>query len=326
MLLGVALSVLPACSGGGGEVTIYSGRGQELVGPILDRFAAETGVSIAVRYGDSAELALLIAEEGDRSPADVFFSQSPGTVGFLGTRELLATLPDPTLDRVDARFRSGSGAWVGVTGRQRVLVYNTELVQEADLPDSVLQLTQPRYAGRVAVAPENASFQDFVSAMRQVVGEEETLAWLTALADGGAPTYDNNTAIVDAVARGEVPMGLVNHYYNERFIREDPSAPTLNHRFEAGDIGGLVIEASVAILRTADDPAAAQRFVDYLLSADAQTYFSTETFEYPLASGVAPNADLPPLDPASLPDVDVDALGAELDATTDLIRRSGLDD
>ena len=323
----VVVAVLAAGCGAGGrgdELTIYSGRSRDLVEPLLNRFAEETGIAIAVKYGDSTDLALLLAEEGDRSPADVFFSQSPGTVGFLAEQDLLATLPDSILSVVAGEYRSATDNWVGITARQRVLVYNEELVDEADLPDSVFDLTAAEYRGKVGVAPSNASFQDFVTAMRQNIGDVDTAAWLEGMAANEAPVYANNNAIVEAVGRGEIPMGLVNHYYNERFLAEDPSLPSRNYRFPDGDIGSLVIESSASVLASADQPEEAQQLIEYLLATESQEYFAQETFEYPLAEGVQPATDLPPLEELVAPDVDVDALGEGFGATQELIEASGI--
>lgn len=323
-LLGALL--LSACSGDGDELIVYSGRGQNLIGPLLEEFAAETGTPIAVRYGDSADLALLLAEEGGSTDADVFLAQNPGAVAFVGGQGMLAALPDDVLDQVPAEFRSDSGRWVGLSGRQRVLVYNSDLVDEDDLPTSVFDVTDEQYRGRVAVAPPNGSFQDFVSAMRLEEGEDRTREWLEGLVANDVRTYPNNNAIVDAVSRGEVDMGLVNHYYNLRFLAEDPNLSSINHRFGGGDIGALVIPSSVSILADSDQPDAARRLVEFLLTERAQQYFRDETFEYPLANGVAPVEGLPSLAELEAPDVDFDALGQELQATVELIESSGLQD
>ena len=179
-LLVVSSAGLTACGSGGGDgrLTIYSGRLQELIGPLLDEFSEESGIGIDVRYGDSADLALLIDEEGDQSPADVFLSQSPGAIGFIDEKGRLAALDDDVLGLVDARFRATDDDWVGVSGRVRVLVYNTELVGDEDLPESVFDLTGPEYRDQVGVAPTNASFQDFVTAMRETEGDARTKEWL----------------------------------------------------------------------------------------------------------------------------------------------------
>ncbi|HVM35014.1 MAG TPA: extracellular solute-binding protein [Actinomycetota bacterium] len=320
----VLAAVVGGCGADRDALTIYSGRDEALVGPLLERFSEETGIPIDVRYGDSADLAVLLAEEGENTPADVFFSQTPGAVGYLDEQGLLAELPRDLLGKVDPKFEASDGRWIGLTARQRVLVYNEKIVDEADLPESVFDLTQPQYAGEVALAPSNGSFQDFVSAMALIEGEDVAQRWLDAMAAGGAPTYADNNSIVDAVARGEVAMGLANHYYNYRFLEEDPLLPSRNYVFPDGDIGALLIASTVSVVESSEATENAQKFVEFLLEEEAQNYFAEETFEYPLASGVAPSPELPPLDMQSAPDFDIDRLGAELERTTKMIAESGL--
>lgn len=329
-VLGAAALALPlgACGGGSGddELVIYSGRTKELVQPLLDDFAEQTGISIAVRYGDSADLAVLIDTEGDSSPADVFFSQSPGAIGFLDNKERLVPLPDDVLGLVPERFRATDGDWVGLSGRARVIVYNAEKTDEADVPDSVFDLTDPQYEGRVGVAPTNGSFQDFVTIMRSMRGDDATLEWLTAMRENGVRTYPNNIAIRDAVERGEIEFGLANHYYNEQAKAENPDVPTENHFLAGDDPGAAILTTAAGILDTAGARSGdAERFVEFLLSRTSQEYFASETYEYPLASGVEPVGDLPPLDSLESPDVDLSQLGGGLQRTRELIRDSGLE-
>jgi iron(III) transport system substrate-binding protein len=326
-LLGGAVAACSTGGGGGDRLTIYSGRQEELISPLLEDFAEETGIGIDVRYGDSADLALLIDEEGDRSPADVFLSQSPGAVGFLDAKGRLAKLPANVLDQVEPRFRSPDGRWVGISGRVRVLVYNTETVSPSDLPQSVFDLTDARYRGNVGIAPTNASFQDFVTAMRELVGEDRTLAWLRGMDANGSPTYANNIAIVEAVGRGEIPFGLVNHYYNEEVKAEDPDAPSANYLFPNSDVGSLVLVTAAAALESAGDRKGdADRLARFLLTRKAQEFYARETKEYPLAAGVAPTVqDLPSLSEIQTPSIDLSSLGGELTRTKELIEQSGLE-
>lgn len=325
LLLVLALMAsVTACSNEREALTIYSGRTENLVGPLLEQFHAETGIPIDVKYGDSAELALLIQTEGDRTRADVFLSQTPGANALLAGLGLLSELPSDINDSVDERFRDSRDFWVGVTGRQRVLVFNQDLINESDLPTTIDEVISPEFAGRVAVAPTNGSFQDFVTAMRQVRGDEGTAAWLKALAEGDAPTYPNNNAIVDAVARGEVAMGLVNHYYNARFLTEDPTLPSRNHAFEGDDLGSLLIPSTVSIMASTTRSDAATRFVRFLLSEQAQRYFAAETFEYPLTAGVPAPDNLPPLSSLEAFPYRFEDLGVGLERTVEIIRQSGL--
>lgn len=324
MACAVAL-VAPACSTDEDRLTIYSGRTSDLIKPLLDQFSEETGTKIDVRYGDSADLALLIEEEGDRSEVDVFISQSPGAVGFLDEQDLLSELDQSVLDLVDQDFRAGDGQWVGLSGRVRVLVYNTELVEESELPESVLDVTSEEFAGRVAVAPNNGSFQDFVTAMRLELGDDVATEWLEGMAANDAPTYSNNTAIVEAVTRGEVPMGLVNHYYLERALDDDPDLPAENHFFAEGDIGSLLITTATAVIEGSEQAEEARSLVEFLLSEEAQQYFSQETFEYPLARDVPQAESVPPLSSINTTTIDLDGLGGGLARTAELIQDSGLD-
>jgi iron(III) transport system substrate-binding protein len=321
----LATPALGACSSGGDDrLVVYSGRTENLVGPLLEDFSEETGVGIDVRYGDSADLALLVDEEGDRTPADVFISQSPGAVGYLDAAGRLRELPADVIDLVPEGDAAADGGWVGLSGRVRTLVYNTDLVEAADLPASVLDLTGPEYAGRVALAPTNGSFQDFVTVLRDELGDDEAQAWLDGMAAGDPPTFDNNTAIVEAVARGEVPMGLVNHYYAFRALAEDPDLPVENHYFPDGDYGSTLLVTAASIVDGTDSGDDAERLVEFLLSDEAQTFFSEETFEFPLAGDATPNPALPPFEEISKTRVDLDELGGGLEATTAMIDESGL--
>jgi iron(III) transport system substrate-binding protein len=324
--------VLTACGDGsaggddttdaGGPLTIYSGRAEDLVGPLLQQFTEATGIEVAVRYGDTAELAATIATEGANSPADVFFAQDAGALGALRAEGLLATLPAALRDPVDRRFRAADDTWVGVSGRARVIVYHTATLTEDTVPDSVLDLTDPQWSGRVGWAPTNGSFQAFVTAMRLELGEDATRDWLEGMIANDVRVYERNTAIVEAVGRGEIDLGLPNHYYLMRYLAEDPGFTAANKFLPGGDIGSLINVAGVGILETTDQPAAAEQLVAFLLSTEAQEYFAAETYEYPLVRGVAADPRLPPLDAIDTPDLDLSSLD-DLQATLELLRSAG---
>jgi len=331
LVVAVLAAALVGCSSGDETVVVYSGRNEELIQPLIDSFTESTGIAVDVRYGDSAELALLISEEGEKSPADVFLSQSPGAMGFLEDQGMLRALAEtPTLDvaafeLVPETVRDADGHWLGISGRQRVLVYNPTLVADDELPSSVIELGDPVWADRVGVAPANGSFQDFVTAMRATAGDAVTAEWLAALADNGAVTYPKNSAIVDAVNRGEVDVGLVNHYYNFRAQAEDPNHVALNHQFAVGDPGNVLIVTAGAIIGTTEDERRAEELLAHLLSTESQRYFADETFEYPLASGVAPAAVIPPAEFAAVGGIDVENLTGGLEGTRALILSAGFD-
>ena len=317
---------LAGCGGGGSDtLTIYSGREEELVAPLIEQFETETGTDVEVRYGDSAELAATIAEEGEGSPADVFFAQDPGSLGAVAGEGLLAELPDAALGRVPAHFRDSDGRWVGTSGRSRVIAYNTDELSEDEVPDSVFDLTDARWKGRVGVAPTNASFQAFVTVMRLTQGEETTRAWLEAMKDNGVRFYEKNLPIVEAVASGEVDLGLVNHYYLYLAREEQPDAPVENHFLPGDDPGALVSAAGVGVLENTDNREDAESFVEFLLSDDGQRFYTetAEEAEYPLVAGIPVKEGLPPLDSLGGPKVDYSSLGDELENTLELLSETG---
>ena len=312
-------------SAGTGDFTLYSGRNETLVGPLIEQYAEETGVSIDTRYGGTGELAATILEESEDTPASLFFSQDAGALGLLADEGRFETLPAELLDRVEERFRDPEGRWVGVTGRARVLAYNTDTVSEDKLPASVRDLTDPAWAGRVGWAPENASFQAFITAFRLIDGDDAVRGWLEAMIANGTVNFgDSNSAIVQAIGNGEIDAGLVNHYYLYAVGREAGEGfPVANHFFAGGDPGSLINVAGIGLIEGANEENAALAFVDYLLSEEAQEYFATETFEYPLIEGVAAPEGLVPLSEIAHPDI---ALGdlSDLRGTLDLLSEVGL--
>jgi iron(III) transport system substrate-binding protein len=301
---------------------VYCGRDEKLVGELIKKFEAETGAKVQVRYGDTAELVAAILEEQKNSPADVFFAQDPGALGALQQANRTTKLPDAVLAKVDDRFHSPTGQWVGVTGRARTVDYNTNLVKAEELPQSIFDLTDPKWKGKIGWAPTNGSFQAFVTALRVTEGEEKAKQWLEDMKANEPKVYPKNVPIVEALSRGEIALGLVNHYYLERFKLENPNAP-VEHHF-TGDAGSMVNVAGVAILDSAKHTELAQKFVAFLLENEAQNYFASETREYPLADGVkVASSNLKSLDQVQTPKIDLASL-SDLDATLKLLQSTGV--
>lgn len=302
-------------------LVVYSGRNEKLVGELIEQFETDSGIDVEVRYGDTAELAATILEEQENTPADVFFAQDAGALGALQDAERTAELPQEILAQVDERYRSPAGEWVGITGRVRTLDYNTEQVEPAELPASIMDLTDPKWEGKIGWAPTNGSFQSFVTALRVAKGEEAAKEWLAGVQANNPKVYPKNTPIVDALARGEIAVGLVNHYYLERLKAENPDVPVAHHYPD--DVGSLVNVAGVAILEGTDSPQAAQKFVQFMLSEDAQKYFASNTYEYPLIAGVSAAKDLKPLSEIKYPAIDLSNLD-DLEGTLELLQETGV--
>ncbi|MCP4362177.1 MAG: iron ABC transporter substrate-binding protein [Chloroflexi bacterium] len=272
-----------------GKLVIYSGRSESLVQPIIDEFAAATGIEVEVRYGKTAEMAGVLLEEGENSPADLFYAQDPGGLGAVQAAGLLRPLESDILDQVPARFTAEDGSWVGISGRARTVVYNNNLFDDPanQLPQDLMGFTALEWNGRIGWAPSNGSFQAMVTALRATWGEEQTRAWLEGIQVNNPVVYPKNTPIVEGVANGEVDVGFVNHYYLYRFLSEHgESFSARNYFLPSGGPGSLIMVSGAGILNGADNVENAQKFIDYLLSPSGQAYFSSQTYEYPVIEGI----------------------------------------
>ena len=318
-LLGAACSAEESAE----PLVVYSGRSEDLVGPLFEEFTAESGIAVDVRYGDSTELAATLILEGDTSNAQVFFAQDPASIGSVANAGLLQPLGAELTGMVDPQFSDREGRWVGVSARARTVVYNPELIT-GPLPESVWDLAEPEYAG-LGIAPTNGSFLAFVAAMIMIDGEDQTRAWLEAIAANNPTPFPKNSPIVAATDAGEIGLGLVNHYYLLQLQAEQGTTTARNHFLTAGDAGSLVMPAGIGIMNSAGDRTAdATALIEFLLSESAQSYFATETFEYPVSAGVAAFEGLKPLDQLSSPDLDLTRLSEFLDRATELVTEAGL--
>ena len=307
------------------ELTLYSGRGETFVKPIIEQFQRDTGIKVNVRYGDTAQLAVLIQEEGQRSPADLFWGQDAGAMGALANAGMLAILAQEIYAGLPEIYTSASGQWVATSGRARVVAYSTIRVQPDELPQSVFDLTRPEYRGRVAIPPTNGSFQAFVTAMRVLHGEQRTLEWLEGIKANAPKMFRNNTTAVAGIADGEADFALVNNYYLPRFIATDKDYPVAQAFFADGDVGNLVNVAGIAVLKSSKRLDAATQFVRFLISPAAQQYFTTVGNEYAVTPNVISNPDLTDTRVVlqASPKLNLDEL-ADLRGTLDLLRQAGL--
>ncbi len=305
------------------HLTLYVGRSEEIVKTIITQFENKYDVPVTVRYGGSAQLAATILEEGSDSPADVYYGQEILALGTLARNKRLKVLPLPVREKVDSRFRSSEHRWVGISGRARVLIYNTNTVSEVELPDTLDGLTDSRWNGLVGWAPTNSSFQSFVTAMRLLQGEKKTKDWLSKMVQNGSKSYRDNTPLFEAILSGEIHIGLTNHYYLFRQLRDsNGTLPAQNYSPRGGGPGALVNVAGAGIVDSAPNPKRAQQFIEYLLSAEAQAHFSEEIFEYPLVKGVSAHPLLQPLSELNTPRSNLNEYG-NIEGTLQLLEEAG---
>lgn len=330
LTLAVVLAGLTACGTGAGSansaptgepsgatapataaVTVYSGRSESLIKPLLERLQQRLGIRIETRYGDSSELAAQLLEEGDRTNADLFFSQDAGALGALAGAGRFHPLDDAVIRRVSPGFADRERRWVATSARARVVAYHPVKAPEAARFRSIDAVLDPRYRGAIGFAPTNASFHSFVTALRVARGEERAKTWLTKFKANEPKAYDKNSAVLDAVDRGEVALGLINHYYWHAKVAERGAANvTAKIRFlGSNDPGALVNVAGVGVLKGSAQSADAVRLVEALLSKESQTFFADETAEYPVVPGVTSTVhSLPALTSLTSANIDLNDL------------------
>ena len=320
--LAVLVASIAACGSSGDEktLTLYSGRIEPILGPALKQYETASDFKVKARYGDSPSLAATLVEEGMNSPADLFFAQDAGSLDAVEKEGLLLKLPADILAKVKPAYRSATGAWVGVTGRSRIIAFGTK-VKASELPDSPLELTDEKWKGRVGWAPTNASMQGYVTALRLVEGEDVAEKWLEDMVANDVQVYDSNIPIRDAIAKGEIDLGLINHYYVAEAQAEDPDYPVSVH-FPPKDLGSLVNVAGVGVLASSNNKDEALKFVRQMLSAQTQGYFADSSKEYPLVAGVQAPKELVALSEIPAPKIDLAKLG-DLQGTLKLMRETG---
>ena len=321
-----------------GKLVIYSGRKESLVGPIIEQFEESSGIEVEIKYGSSAPMAALLMEEGDKPPADVFYAQDPGAIGSvenmlkpLSANVLKDTITDDDgktseVDVVPAWARSPQGLWTGVTGRARVVVYNTAELSEADLPDTMYGFCDAKWKGRIGWAPSNSSFQTMITAMRQEWGEAKTKEWVECIHNNDAKVYPQNTPQVEAAAKSEISVGFVNHYYLYKFVldgAEGDSFAARNYHPRGGGPGSMVMVSAAGILKTAKNTENAEKFIRFLISKVAQNYFSNSTREYPLVSGVKTHPLITTFDDFNKPDIALASL-SDIKGSAQMLRDAGV--
>ena len=309
------------CGKGNNELIVYSSRTSSLVQPILEQYAANTGTDINVKYASTASIVATLLEEGDNVRPDVVYLADPAGWAVLSEGKLLSELPDKLLNKVDDKFRSDQGEWVGISGRSKVVVYNTKTIDpNKDLPQSIMDFTDPKWKGRIGWAPTHGEWQITPMAIRIEKGEDAARSWLEGVKANQPRVYPNLISIVHAAGQGEIDVGFVNHYYVPRFIQEEGSGfGARNHYLGKGDPGAVIDVAAVGVIKSAENKDRAEGFVEYMLGTEAQTYFSEQTHEYPLIAGVKPSGDLPPLDSLDPPDINPGEL-SQLEATLRMLR------
>ena len=307
-----------------GAITVYNAQHEELTQAWADDFTKETGVTVTLRNGDDSELGNQLVQEGSASPADVFLTENSPAMSLVDNAKLLAPVDAATLAQVPRAYRPSSGHWTGIAARSTVFVYNPSLVTESQLPSSLLDLADAKWRGRWAASPSGADFEAIVSALLALKGEKATSAWLASMKENST-AYKSNSTVMKAVNAGEIPAGVIYHYYwyGDQSGTGENSDNTKLHYFKNKDPGAFLSTSGGGVLKTAKNPVAAQAFLAFITGKGGQGVLQTgSSFEYPVASDVGANKALVPLIDLDAPVLDPSKLDSR--RVTDLMTTAGL--
>ncbi|RQH08885.1 iron ABC transporter substrate-binding protein [Paraburkholderia dinghuensis] len=308
------------------SITLYSAQHEQVVNQLAKDFEQQTGIDVKIRSGEGPALAAQLVAEGNKTPADVYFTENSPELMLLEEKGLLVPVQSATLSVVPTRYNSPTGQWVGVTARENVLAYNTTKVQPTQLPQSLFDLAKPEWKGKVGIAPSDADFLPLVDAVIAMKGEAATLQWLKGLKTN-AQIFDDEEGVVAAVNRGAVATGIINNYYWDRLHAEigDSKTRSAVAHFADGDVGALVNVSGAAAMKSAHNPDGAQKFLAYLVSDRAQKLMAQDhiSYEYPLRPGIASDPINKPFEQLKPPSLTIQQLGDDSQAGK-LLREAGL--
>ena len=329
-----ALLTATACGSTGAEpatasssdrsITVYNAQHEELTQAWADAFTAESGIKVVLRNGDDSELGNQIVQEGAASPADVFLTENSPAITLVDNAKLLAPVDQATLAQVPSAYRPSSGNWTGIAARSTVFVYNPSKLPADQLPKSLVDLADPSWKGRWAASPSGADFQAIVSALLAIKGQDAAAAWLAAMKEN-CVAYKGNSTVMKAVNAGEIPAGVIYHYYwyGDQADTKENSKNTKLHYFKNSDPGAFVSVSGGGVLASSKKAADAQAFLKFITGKTGQDVLRTGTsFEYPVASDVKANPALVPLSELDAPTLDPSQLNST--AVTDLMTEAGL--
>lgn len=310
--LALTLAAAPALAQDGG-LTVYTSQHQALTQEWADGFTAKTGITVAIRKGTDVLMANQIVQEGLNSPADIFLTENSPAMTMVEAAGLFSPVAPETLAQIPKEFRPASGMWTGIAARTTLFVYNTELLDEADLPVSMLDLAKPEWQGRWGAAPAGADFQAIVSALLELRGSEETGNWLVGLKNNALP-YRGNFEAMRGANVGEIAGALIYNYYyfGDQAGTGESSDKLAVHYFANQDPGAFVSVSGGGVLKASDNPEAAQQFLAFVTGPEGQAILRDgHSYEYAIGSGIDANPALPPLSSIDYPKVDPSLLNAQ---------------
>jgi iron(III) transport system substrate-binding protein len=315
-------------AGSGTTLTLYNAQHEQTTAAIIAAFTKRTGIRVRVKNDDEDVLTAQIVQEGTRSPADLFYTENSNWLQQLNERGMLEKVGAAALASVPEQDSAANGDWLGVSARISVLVYNTSKLTASQLPRSVLELADPRWKGKIELAPSETDFWPIVSSVSRAEGHAGALAWLKGLKANAGENDDvpDNETLTSDVSNGTTDLALINHYYYYR-LQAEVGKGSVNAKiayFAPRDPGYVEDISGAAVLKSSKHKAAAQEFLNFLTSKEGQSVLArSESFEYPVRRGAPANPELIPLNQLAPTSFTPAELGAGLDAKI-LLQEAGL--
>lgn len=290
------------------ELVVYNAQHEALGNAWIEAFTKETGIKVVVRKGSDMQLANLILEEGDLSPADIFLTENSPAMVLLDESGRFAPVDKETLDQVPAEYRPADGMWTGIAARSTVFAYDKSKLAEDKLPKSMMDLADPAWKGRWGASPAGADFQAIVGALLQLKGEEATAGWLKAMKENATP-YKGNSVAMKAVNAGEIEGAVIYHYYwfGDQAKTGENSNNVALHYFKNQDPGAFVSISGGGVLKSGKHQKEAQAFLKWITGKGGQAILRDGTsYEYAIAG--ESNPKLVPLKDLDAPKVEASTL------------------
>ncbi len=300
-----------------GEIVVYTSLDQVFSEPILKDFEQQTGIQVRPVYDVEATKSTglvnrLIAEKTNPR-ADVFWNSEVGRTLVLKDKGVLSPYSSPAAKDIPEQFKDANGYWTGFAARARVLIYNTEMVNPSEVPQSIFELTSDKWKDKVALSyPLFGTSATHVAALYALIGPEKTEQYFTKMKNNGVIIVDGNSVSRDLVVQKEVPIGFTDT--DDVNVAIQSGKPVKMVFPDKEGMGTLLIPNTVALINKAPHPNEAKKLIDFLLSREVESKLAfSESMQIPLRKGVNRPAHVPAYDSIRAMPVDYQAIADNLE-------------
>ena len=298
-------------------VVVYSSVDEVFARPIAERFEEATGIAVLL-VPDTEEtkstglLNRLIAEQ-QRPQADVFWSGDPIRAELLKSRGISARYDSPSARDLPPGYSDPDLHWTGFSARARVLIYNTNLVPVDQIPESIMDLLDPRFKGQASIAnPLFGTTSMHAAALFETLGDEQAQEFFTRFIANGGAIVSSNGEVRRRVGAGDFAVGITDTDDFNVAVQEGRSVGIVYP--DQDGMGTLIIPNAVVLVEGGPNPESGKRFIDYLLGSQTeQALAESDAAQMPLRPGIPVPPHVRPLATISQMRVDYPRVAARLE-------------